>query len=794
MAGATAKVGLLSTAFGKLVGVVAAVSIGEMIGNGISSAINNAMPKVADAIAEWRDNSKIGSMIKGAASMIGVTTPDDINRHHATDEEKKVDDAATKDSQGVNAGADAADKQRQTWVDLVASGEKLVSTYDKVTDKAQKLDLAQKQLDALKTVPAAERPATMDDAHLTAIQKQIDAAREALDPMQKFRDDQKDALEKAQAITKEQQDQLEIEKKIGELQGKNPSMTDAKEDEVRASMRQAQLANIQKSYEEQMQTIARATQATAALTEEDKQRLEIANKIADAVKKEGFSQEQLDGYKQALQIQQKLNEMTATQDHLDPRAKATADYNNQVRILNETLAAGGISANKYNEELTRLNAETLDARDPFAAQVKSIQDEIDKMEIVGKYAEADRLTQEQINKLKEQGVAVTKQEADALQQVNRTMQEINKPTNGFGQWAQGIKDAQGQLVDLEKSFSSGLSEAITGALEGKKGNFSKLAVSMGEQMTKAGVDMMMKQGMQAIGLAPDPKAQAATLAAALAKEKAANAAGQAADAAKNVPPAGSMLQAATMQVTATTVNVNGAQAMSNPQAGANTATPGATSNPSLFAQTPANTNSAPTDVNVAAVNGTALTSPAIPFVPPDTGAQIAAGTSAMSGLPALAAGGAMVGAGAGLFGIGGPNYSAVSSTTMGGVPSFAPDAALQAPRPAIRLRRSAWHRAAGCARLWWQSYLTRNGGTRRARGLHRHLDDAMRQQFGGQQGQLGSPFKNAVSFGSQQQPGINSFGADAFGNMPRTEPAEQHGPVYAIDCAPGKLHPGRSAG
>jgi GH24 family phage-related lysozyme (muramidase) len=350
----------------------------------------------------------------------------------------------------------------------------------------------------------------------------------------------------------------------------------------------------------------------------------------------------------------------------------------------------------------------------------------------------------QIDALTKSGLTVTKDTENALREYNKAVQDQKQAqSSGFEGWANKVGDMKSKLQDLESSFADGLSTAITGALSGKKGNFSALAQNIGGQMIKLGVDQVLKQGIQASGIgnlfglgsgeaAAKAKAASDALAAAGAK--------QVAGAGANADAMAKQLTTASMAVTATTVNINGAVAGAAPgMPGGNQAGLPGTGGASLPSGAGTST---PQQVDIASVGGTALTTPTIPFSAPG---QIAAGTAAMG----------TVGAGAG-FGIGtlgnpgegGLGRGSINWGTSGG------------QGPAMK--------GLGEAGI---PYLGGNISSKKAfelnpppANLNLPATPAVAQKAFEQQG-LGNPFKSGVA-GMGQNPGMGGFGVEAFGKLP----------------------------
>ena len=239
---------------------------------------------------------------------------------------------------------------------------------------------------------------------IAAAEKELEIKRQALDPMNKMRDSWQEQLQAAQAYTKEEQDQAAIEKAVAEQRRSNPHFADADASEMRASMTKVQDAQRQKSFQEEVTGLQNQLALAGALTNTEKERLQIDQQIAALAKDKGYTQAQLDQLRQVLELTKQIEDETAQFKSLNPQAEAIQNYNDQLTILDQRLKAGTISQEEFNRERTKLNNDTLEARDPVGAIVQSQQEEIQQLGIIGQYREADLKSLQEITKLKKEGV------------------------------------------------------------------------------------------------------------------------------------------------------------------------------------------------------------------------------------------------------------------------------------------------------------------------------------------------------------------------------------------------------
>ena len=625
---AKASVLSLGGAFKWLAGAMLAADAGSFVGNWM----NKNTPDLANKIAEWRDNSKIGGYIKSAGHAMGAQSPQDIEneKQAKTGELKKTDaESAEKDNAAKEAKGGEPSLPEQTSAPGASASDIAVFTQanalkltalDALMGKGKQYEDQLKVIAQLEQIPDSVREQLhLGDQELSVLKNIIKAKQDALDPMIKMRQSWDDQLKGAQAVTKAQTDQLAIEKAVDDARRSNPRFSGADEEEMRGRMARNNAAAIKKGFDEQIIGLRQSAEMAGVLTQTQKSRLEIEFKIADAMKKQGFNPEQLASLQQALSLEQQIKDSGEQMDALNPQAKALRGYDEQNRRLQGRLDRKEITPEEKDREQTVLDKSTQGARDPIGKIVEDQKTELAQLAVIGDYKDAQLKTMQQIDALEANGLVVSGKTRDAMLQYNKAIQDAKAAQgSGFEGWADKIGSMQSSLQKLEGSFADGLSGAIVGALEGKKGNFHALAQNIGGQMIKLGVDQVLKQGIQGSGIGNLfglGSGEAMSNAAAASKALHAGAKDQVAAASANADNMAKQITTASMAVTATTVNINGSVT--------GAAAPGGGATPAVVSS-----SASPQDVNIAAVSGTALTAPTIPFTAP--GAAVDAGASAMS--------------------------------------------------------------------------------------------------------------------------------------------------------------------
>jgi hypothetical protein len=360
--------------------------------------------------------------------------------------------------------------------------EKALAGLDAYIKKTAELKQAQKDLDDAVSKMTDDQKQQYASS-IAAAQREIEIRRQALDPMNKMRDSWQEQLQAAQAYTKAEQDQAAIEKAVAEQRRSNPRFTASDESEMRASMAKVQDTQRAKSFQDELVGMQNQLALAGALTNADKERLQIDQQLAALAKDKGYSEAELDQLRQVLELTKQIEHETEQFKSLNPQAEAIRNYNEQLQILNQRLAAGSVSQAEFNRERAQLDNSTLEARDPVGAIVQSQQEEIQQLGVVGQYREADLKSLQEITKLKKEGVIADDASGKAIQD----------QITGNNRMIQDIKDMQGQLDSLTQDFGTGLSHAIGSALNGQKYAFDKFFASLGQKMMDQSFSYLSKQ-------------------------------------------------------------------------------------------------------------------------------------------------------------------------------------------------------------------------------------------------------------------------------------------------------------
>ncbi len=435
---------------------------------------------------------------------------------------------------------------------------KLIEGLDSITKARAEVKALEDAVNALAALPKSSA-AYPGDEEIARLRAQVELRKRELDPVGERLRMLQIEIDEAGAITAERRNELEVLAEIRDLEEQMGDLTKERRAEVEAGVRKLQETRKAAAYEEMTRDLRDQLQAAQAITQAEKNRVAILQEINRFERdNEALKAGQRAEVEALLAAIQQAEAFSGLESSLDPQGAAIRKFTEDLKVLENALASGALSPERFNQMKAQLERSTLSARDPFAAEMKSLREQMDVMKIGGDYRDADRRSQETVNRLMEQGVNITKEQVAALQAANRELQDMEKAQNsGLQGWANSVGTLRDNLLDMTKDFASGLSDAIAGALEGKRGGFTALLRRMASQMISVGVNQIMKttvQGMQgasgmgggignwfkqALGIGGGGTAAAAQ------------------DTGKAVADAVSSMTAANMTVTAGTVMING---------------------------------------------------------------------------------------------------------------------------------------------------------------------------------------------------------------------------------------------
>ncbi|WP_113155964.1 phage tail tape measure protein [Nitratireductor sp. OM-1] len=305
-------------------------------------------------------------------------------------------------------------------------------------------------------------------------------------------------IEAARAVTVEARMELEVREAIRDLQEEGKKLDEEQVAAIRGKVQELYKVQQANAFEDQMRAARSSLDIARATTEAERERLQIKQQIDAFERQHGkLAPEDRQQLAAALAAKNQAEAFGQLRSTLDPVGEATRQYEQNVQTLNQALADGSITAQQYQDMLNRLNVTTQDARDPFGAQIRSMQEALQVARMTGDYRDADVKTLQTINRLQEQGVTLSQTQKDQIAAMNRELQDIEKARgSGLQGWASGIGSLKDNLMDLTKDFASGLSDALVGVFTGQKGAITGLLRNLATGMVRLGVNQIMKNMVQ----------------------------------------------------------------------------------------------------------------------------------------------------------------------------------------------------------------------------------------------------------------------------------------------------------
>lgn len=237
-----------------------------------------------------------------------------------------------------------------------------------------------------------------------------------------------------------------------------------------------------------------AIASTKRLNEMLKKSREEAEKqkkfIDEAVKK---SQESIDttGIDPRIAGDKSSSSLKGTAKAAKAAKEALALYKSEVEKLNTALAAGEISQRQYTNALEYQKKKLQEAQDPYAAMIRSLQEEINLKMKGGRAAKLDAAYRDAENTLLEKGIALNAENANRLRELISLKQKLNDP-NSLQGFIAGIDDLDTALDKVTTKALGGLSDEIANLVVDGKADFASLAKSILKEFVKIGVNQVYK--------------------------------------------------------------------------------------------------------------------------------------------------------------------------------------------------------------------------------------------------------------------------------------------------------------
>jgi hypothetical protein len=182
-------------------------------------------------------------------------------------------------------------------------------------------------------------------------------------------------------------------------------------------------------------------------------------------------------------------------------ADALKDYKIEVAALNAAMSAGVVSNDAYARSLQYQKEKLQEAQDPYAALVRSMQEEINLAQIGGRAGDVRASVQAKVNDLMSKGVAVTQEMIDKLTQLETQKSKLGD-TSSLEGWVAGLESVEEATDRVATQALDGLADGIADLVVDGKADFRSLAKSILKEFVKIAVNQVYKSLFSGIGGGP----------------------------------------------------------------------------------------------------------------------------------------------------------------------------------------------------------------------------------------------------------------------------------------------------
>lgn len=170
---------------------------------------------------------------------------------------------------------------------------------------------------------------------------------------------------------------------------------------------------------------------------------------------------------------------------------ALRDFNAEQAVFKAMLDSGRISLGQYNAAVDHLKRNLEDIVDPYAAMVRSMQEEINYARMSNREA---RTTQEFLrrrNELLDKGVVLTDAQTEALKGLVEQLDRIQNPSP-LQAWIDGMEDFGDAIESAGVRAMEGLSDALADLIVDGKADWESLFKSILKDLIKIGLNEVWK--------------------------------------------------------------------------------------------------------------------------------------------------------------------------------------------------------------------------------------------------------------------------------------------------------------
>jgi hypothetical protein len=372
--------------------------------------------------------------------------------------------------------------------------EKL-DTWTKQKDQINEYRVALDQLAKISSKQEAGRGSAVDSKEQQRLETLFSVAKRLADPYERRVYDLEREQALTGAVTKEQKNQLEINDAILDIKETKGRIDDEEAKRLTAVLQKTQAIRAAAEAANQDYTLTKQMEAARQRSSLGQQQVQIEQAIADLIKEQGISLEDQLSLRQKMTDVANLEAFNQLADTADPVTAAIRSWVDNTRRLKDAYDTGLIpSAEKYAQMQQNLDRQTLSSRDPFGARLKTMREELQVAQFIGQQADIETDIQSDLNALKDQNVAVSKEQEQALRDYITSMYQLKVAQEASLQaWANGLGTWQEQLGHLQMSTADAVSDGLVdGFMDGDwKSAAAGMLKSIAKTYLKNGIDSFM---------------------------------------------------------------------------------------------------------------------------------------------------------------------------------------------------------------------------------------------------------------------------------------------------------------
>lgn len=172
-------------------------------------------------------------------------------------------------------------------------------------------------------------------------------------------------------------------------------------------------------------------------------------------------------------------------------ADALKDFQAEQAALKSMLDSGKISLEQYNQALDFYKGKLEETVDPYAAMIRSMQEENNILRLNGKEQRLAATYMDKRNELLAKGVVLTDQQTAALQRMIAEQDKLKNPSP-LQSWIDGMEDFGDAIESAGVRAMEGLSDSLADLIVDGKADWASLAKSILKDLIKIGLNEVWK--------------------------------------------------------------------------------------------------------------------------------------------------------------------------------------------------------------------------------------------------------------------------------------------------------------